>query len=267
MASWLFGPSIEAVFTLSDAKTRRTVDVKREGVVTKLPLYLAHEAIAGTLVVRNTERKRIEHNGMRLELVGQVDLYYDRSNNHQFLTLTKMLAPPGEMAEAELSFDFNFENADLSLESYNGINVRLRYFLRFTMLTKKSLSNVVADQDLWLHRWEPAPEINNTIKMEVGIEDCLHIEFEYDKSKYHLKDVIIGKIFFLLVRINIRHMELSLIKRETTGVVPNQFSESDTIIKYEIMDGAPVRREIVPIRLFLGSFDLTPTYRNVHKKR
>ena len=25
------------------------------------------------------------------------------------------------------------------------------------------------------------------IKMEVGIEDCLHIEFEFDKQKYHLK--------------------------------------------------------------------------------
>ena len=27
------------------------------------------------------------------------------------------------------------------------------------------------------------PEINNSIKMEVGIEECLHIEFEYNKSK------------------------------------------------------------------------------------
>lgn len=36
--------------------------------------------------------------------------------------------------------------------------------------------------------------------MEVGIEDCLHIEFEYNKSKYHLKDVVVGKIYFLLVR-------------------------------------------------------------------
>ncbi len=25
------------------------------------------------------------------------------------------------------------------------------------------------------------------IKMEVGIEDCLHIEFEFDKQKYHLQ--------------------------------------------------------------------------------
>jgi hypothetical protein len=27
------------------------------------------------------------------------------------------------------------------------------------------------------------PDSNNAIKMEVGIEDCLHIEFEYNKSK------------------------------------------------------------------------------------
>lgn len=53
--------------------------------------------------------------------------------------------------------------------------------------------------------------------MEVGIEDCLHIEFEYNKSKYHLKDVIVGKIYFLLVRIKIKHMEIAIIKRETTG--------------------------------------------------
>jgi len=38
------------------------------------------------------------------------------------------------------------------------------------------------------------------VQMEVGIEDCLHIEFEYDKSKYHLKDTVVGKIYFLLVR-------------------------------------------------------------------
>ena len=31
-----------------------------------------------------------------------------------------------------------------------------------------------------------SPETNNAIKMEVGIEDCLHIEFEYNKSKYQI---------------------------------------------------------------------------------
>jgi vacuolar protein sorting-associated protein 26 len=77
--------------------------------------------------------------------------------------------------------------------------------------------------------------------MEVGIEDCLHIEFEYNKSKYHLKDVIVGKIYFLLVRIKIKHMEIAIIKKENTGNGPNIYAENETIAKYEIMDGAPVR--------------------------
>jgi len=36
-------------------------------------------------------------------------------------------------------------------------------------------------------------------------------------ARYHLKDVIVGKIYFLLVRIKIKTMELSIIRRETTG--------------------------------------------------
>jgi len=79
-------------------------------------------------------------------------------------------------------------------------------------------------------------------------------------------------------------MELSVIRRETTGSPPNQYNESETITKFEIMDGAPVRGkfltvhlscschsrwlegETIPIRLFLGGFDLTPTFRDVNKK-
>ena len=44
---------------------------------------------------------------------------------------------------------------------------------------------------------------------------CLDIDCVL--SRYHLKDVIIGKIYFLLVRIKIKHMEIQIIKRETTG--------------------------------------------------
>jgi len=49
-------------------------------------------------------------------------------------------------------------------------------------------------------------------------------------------------------------------------VGPNVFQESDTIAKYEIMDGAPVKGESIPIRVFLAGYDLTPTMRDVDKK-
>ena len=86
------------------------------------------------------------------------------------------------------------------------------------------------------------------MQMEVGIEECLHIEFEYDKAKYHLKDTVVGKIYFLLVRIKLKHMEVEIWRRETTGSGQTVHNENETLAKYEIMDGAPVRGEAIPIR-------------------
>merc|ERR1712093_736419 len=162
-------------------------------------------------------------------------------------------------------FPFEFSNVEKLHESYNGINVRLRYFVKFTIVRQYS-SNITKEHEFWVQKPTIEPEINNSIKMEVGIEDCLHIEFEYNKSKYHLKDVVVGKIYFLLVRIKIKHMELAIIRRESTGSGPNLYNESETITKFEIMDGAPVRGESIPIRLFLNGFDLSPTYKAIHNK-
>jgi vacuolar protein sorting-associated protein 26 len=100
--------------------------------------------------------------------------------------------------------------------------------------------------------------------MEVGIEDCLHIEFEYNKSKYDLEGVVIGKIYFLLVRIKIKHMEIVIIKRESTGSGADAYHENENLAKFEIMDGAPVRGESIPVRLFLSPYRLTPTMKAVH---
>src|SRR5258706_2100553 len=56
-----------------------------------------------------------------------------------------------------------------------------RYLIRVTI--SRRLADVVKDRDIWVHSFRMPPDINNSIKMEVGIEDCLHIEFEYNKSK------------------------------------------------------------------------------------
>lgn len=128
------------------------------------------------------------------------------------------------------------------------------------------VDDAAAAAAVWQVASEP-PENNPPIKMEVGIEDCLHIEFEYNHSRYHLRDVVHGKIFFLLVRIKIKNMEVAIIRRESTGTGANVFNESETVAKFEIMDGAPVRGESIPIRLFLSGFEnLTPTFKNVNNK-
>jgi len=61
------------------------------------------------------------------------------------------------------------------------LDVMPRYFIRVTI--SRRMSDVVREKDIWVHSFRMPPDSNNSIKMEVGIEDCLHIEFEYNKSK------------------------------------------------------------------------------------
>ena len=158
-------------------------------------------------------------------------MFFDRGNHYEFLSLVQELAAPGDLQHPQ-TFDFNFKNVEKQYESYNGINVKLRYFVRVTV--SRRMTDVMREKDIWVYSYRIPPETNSSIKMDVGIEDCLHIEFEYSKSKYHLKDVIVGRIYFLLVRLKIKHMELSIIRRETTGVAPNQYNESETLVRFEV---------------------------------
>ncbi|CAF1570695.1 unnamed protein product [Adineta ricciae] len=258
------GSKVETDFILDPHGQRKQIEVKLDETKRSLQyIYYDGEDVSGTVQIKLKKNSKVEHQGIRLECIGQIEMLNDRSTVYEFLNLSKLLAFPGDLTEST-SMDFAFPGVEKPYESYAGINVKLRYFLRLTII--KRFSNNVFERDFCVQQLSQYPDVNNSIKMEVGIEDCLHIEFEYNKSKYHLKDVIIGKIYFLLVRIKIKHMEIAILKKENTGSGPNIYTESETIAKYEIMDGAPVRGESIPIRLFLGGYDLTPTMKDVQKK-
>lgn len=244
-------------------------------------------AVWTTLGLRSTYDCALSHqlsHPSQIEFIGSIELVY--GSEHEFVSLERELQAPGALTQPTTTFPFDFSAVEKAHESYNGMNVTLRYFLRVTV-SRYLAPNITDELNIWVRSPAvPASAVTdfNPIKMEVtcslahfdfkialttskvGIEDCLHIEFEYNKTKYHLKDVVIGKIYFLLVRLKIKHMELEVRRRESTGTGSDLYNESETITKFEIMDGAPVRGECVPVRLFLSSFDLTPTYRNVNNK-
>ncbi|OWM69094.1 hypothetical protein CDL15_Pgr025281 [Punica granatum] len=260
-----FKPPCNVSIIFADGRTRKQVPLKKDnGQIIMVPLFQSQESIIGEVVIEPLQGKKLEHTGVKIELLGQIELYFDRGNFYDFTSLVRELDVPGELYERK-TYRFEFSTVEMPYESYNGVNVRLRYILKVT-ISRNIVSNIVECQDFVVRNYTPLPSINNSIKMEVGIEDCLHIEFEYSKNKYHLKDVIIGKIYFLLVRIKIKTMELEIRRRESTGSGPNTYVETETLAKYELMDGAPVRGESIPVRLFLSPYELTPTYRNINNK-
>ena len=208
--------------------------------------------------------KRVEHLGIKVEIIGRVEVTNDRSGAYDFFTIAKDLEPAGVLHESK-DYKWKFTSVDKSCETYRGNSAGVRYFVRLTVQRPYG-ANITREQDFAVQNLYPPPE-TTSLKMEVGIEDCLHIEFEYDKSKYHTRDVIIGKVYFLLVRLKVKYMEIDIIRRETTGSGPtNQAVDNETIAKFELMDGAPVRGECIPVRIYLSGFDLSPTYKSVQNR-
>lgn len=244
----------------------QTISIKgKRGEMETVPLFSNKDSISGVVKVIPMPGKRVEHQGIRVQLVGEVELSSDRGNPHEFLSLVRDLAPPGEFI-SQASFPFEFRSVEMEHESYRGLQVRLRYFLRIIVVRGLGQS-LVKDYPFWVrNQTTEVPEFGPPIKMEVGIEDCLHIEFEYERGIFHLADTVVGKIYFLLVRIKLKHMELEIRRRETVGGGSSARVETETVAKYEIMDGAPAKGEVIPIRLHLSPYELTPSYPNVHNK-
>eukprot|EP00762_Andalucia_godoyi_P000991 ANDGO_03836.mRNA.1 Vacuolar protein sorting-associated protein 26 len=262
----LFGPPCVISLDLVGTEGKKTVDVPKEsaeGGTDTFFVYAVGDSISGKIAI-TLNSKKIEHQGIRVEVVGQIIVSSERTDRFDFANVVKELAEAGDLV-APVNYEFSFPNVEMPYESYSGINARVRYSVR-VIIQRSYASNVVQEKEFWVQQYTEAPLINPSIKMEVGIEDALHIEFEYDRQKYHLKDVVVGKIYFLLVKIRIKHMEVALIRRESTGSGPSLYTESETLTRFEVMDGAPVRGESIPVRMFLSAYPLTPTYSNVNNK-
>ena len=92
-----------------------------------MPLYIGSEDVTGVVHIKRTKGKKIdiEHNGIKIEvscvwgerarltggvpqLIGQIEMFQDRGNLFQFVTLEKDLAPAGRLDD-EISWNFDFK--------------------------------------------------------------------------------------------------------------------------------------------------------------
>eukprot|EP01061_Rhynchopus_euleeides_P045581 TRINITY_DN825_c1_g1_i1.p1 TRINITY_DN825_c1_g1~~TRINITY_DN825_c1_g1_i1.p1 ORF type:complete len:336 (+),score=127.56 TRINITY_DN825_c1_g1_i1:284-1291(+) len=266
-----FGNAIDINVTFDDAATRRRVLVPtwHQNHDNRPPstLYVFHhlESLKGEVIVTShfDDKKPPMYTEIKMEFVGQINIVNPETQSSTDFSLTTLeLESSTEPLPLEFCkvWNYNFPDMPKPYESYNGITSQLRYFLRVTLRRPMS-PDVVEEHDIWVQNPLEVALPTTTIKMEVGLEKVLHIEFEYNKKHFHLQDVVLGKIYFLNIKkLQIKHMELSLLKRETSGT----HHDNDTITKFEVMDGHPVNGENIPVRVFLAPYQLTPTYRQVH---
>ncbi|EAN32136.1 Vacuolar protein sorting-associated protein 26A [Theileria parva strain Muguga] len=264
MLSMIFGNAVTLDIEIDTDPSRSFVFVDPVQKGTKCPIFSEGEDISGTAFISIKPGKRLEHGGIKVELIGQSDTLYDRAGVYDFFVMSKEIEPPGTLTESK-QYKWKFPLVGLENETYWGVNIRLYYFIRITIIRGYG-GNITKESSFAVQNLGPQPEINDTIKMEVGIEDSLHIEFEYNKSKYHLRDVILGKVYFLLVSISVKFMEIAIQRVETITLGRVVVNETVTVTNFEIMDGSPIKGECIPVRLYLDGLDVCPTYKNVQNK-
>ena len=83
----LLGPlcTIDVVFSPSG---RAPTTVKGEnGKAETLPLYSANDTVSGEIHVTPAPGKKVEHQGMKVELLGTIELFFDRGNTYDFCAM------------------------------------------------------------------------------------------------------------------------------------------------------------------------------------
>ena len=81
-------PEIQVAFDGADARPHKDVTLEQKGTTEKLPIYGGSEAVTGTVTI-NTKSK-IEHIGIKVELIGQIEFFHD-DHPYEFISLVREL--------------------------------------------------------------------------------------------------------------------------------------------------------------------------------
>lgn len=90
------------------------------------------------------------------DMLSTTDLHFERGNNVRFLSVVRELESAGLLDKGK-TYPFEF-TTEKPYETYSGINVRLRYFVRVT-ITRAYGSNFTKEQDFAIENALPAPPV------------------------------------------------------------------------------------------------------------
>jgi vacuolar protein sorting-associated protein 26 len=202
-------------------KSRNKLFIKNQlGNAIELPIYHDTDNISGHVIICLNKNKNYEHNGVKVELNGVIENHRDKKQTSRFITITRDLLPPGTFDNEKTILDFEFSKFEKLYESYRGVNVSVRYYISAIISSK--YKNIIEDKEFLIYK--PIDinelndeEVNDPIQMEIGIEEWLHIYFEVHRSKFHLRDMMLGQVVFKKISLRLESMEVQIIKRETLG--------------------------------------------------
>ena len=251
MFSGLFSkPTVDIIIDEVEGRKKGKI-LNPNGEITRLPYLQDQENVSGKVIINCSQSKNFEHKGIKLELLGCIENISDSKDILKFISLTSELESIAILSKDVNTYEFKFINVQKQYESFRGQLRNIRYLLRLTIDTK--FRTLTYEQEFLVRNPEKISvlnENNQPIKLEVGIEDWLHLVFDLDSRNFSLKDIILGRVTFKKVSIRLKNMEVQIIRKEVVNVA-NVAPIQKVLTRFEIMDGGPIKNETIPIRFFL----------------
>ena len=242
------------------------------------PTFYGSEPIKGTVQINLNNSSRLQHSGIKIELIGEIDIHSNENeeennniNNNQFnrfLSLTNNLSTQGVLNRDNNIYDFEFKSIEKQYDSYRGKKFSIKYLLLVT-IDMGGLSSIKKEKEICIFNCDKnLKKINelfmndkNKIKVEIGVESLLHVCFELDRKNFHLKDIITGRVSFKKINLELENMSLRIVKIESLF---GKEGEIENLGIYEIMEGSPTSTEdIIYFKMYLKGFNnISQTIKN-----
>jgi vacuolar protein sorting-associated protein 26 len=145
-----------------------------------------------------------------------------------------------------------------NIQTYHGELFNIKHILRF--VAKKSFGQSVEyTEEIKAFAYVPCVTKLQPLCVRVAVTENIRIDLLINRRRFELRDVILGGAHFLLVALKITKFEVSLVAQEVFEQNGKPIKHKNVIRTWQITDGAPIKGEIIPFRLFLSPLNLTPS--------
>ena len=227
----------------------------------RYPTFFNGEDITGTIEIKIHSSSE-KHKGIKAEIHGILEKYGTIKKTKEFLNLSADICRAGELNQEKSKFNFSFQNVKMQYESYKGDYATIKYYVK--IIIKGTYKNSEYEKEFAVvnpYDSSILQQNDEPIKMQVGMKDKISMAIYFQHRNYNCRGTLKGFIFFNYLNINLKFMEVQIVRREL--VFGDKKCEPAYVARYELIDGVPNKNERIPVRFFLKSYNLTPTYSNI----
>ncbi|OHS93061.1 Vacuolar protein sorting-associated protein 26 [Tritrichomonas foetus] len=239
-------PPIEVTLSLDALK--KNVPYKHPSMPKAMAVYLHGDVIKGKFSIKLKDGFQLQHKGITVSLIGRYEGNSAPSHEPFFSKVLQIL--PASKLSQSINSNFNFDRVALPTTSYYGTNVDLLYYVEVKI--DRGVSTFCKRKQFYHVR--PNDIEKTPLVKGIGITNVLHMDIILESTTVDPRVGFVGALYFELFRLRIVSVAFEIIRREIDLLGKHDSS----LVNFEILDGAPVKGTLVPIRFFTGNLKLWP---------